>query len=123
VENWGRREQEVRKRRGRMFKGTWWTLISILGIAVMLVLWKEWKFGSDPVRAGLGLPPEGHFNESLKIDLDEVSREEIPEEVKSILHSIEARRKTCGWTKAPSALKPAATAEEDDERLRAFDEL
>ena len=123
VENWEKREAEARKRRGRMFKGTWWTLISILGIVLVLLLWKEWKFGSDPVRAGLGLPPGCTFNKSLRIDVDKVERKEIPQDVKNILQSIEARRKTRGMTRTPSAPRAATTADDDDKRLRALDEL
>lgn len=126
VDNWEKREKEVRKRRSQMFKGTWWTLVSVLGAVILLLLWKEWRFGADAVvQRALEVPPEGHSNKSLQIDADLVRRTDIPDEVKTILDGIEARRRMRGssLSSAPSATSFVRTVEREDERLRALDEL
>jgi predicted nucleic acid-binding Zn-ribbon protein len=123
VEDWQKRENDAVRARARMWKGTWFTVIGVLGIIMMLVVWKEWSSGVDAVRAGLGTPERGSLNKSLMIDEGLLRKKQIPDDVKSILHGIETRRSSRGSTWTLPALVPVETPEDDDKRLRALDEL
>ena len=123
VEDWEKREGEAMRARARMWKGMWYAFIGLIGVIMMLVIWKEWSSEADPVRAGLGTPRRGSLNESLVIDEELLREKQIPEDVKSILHGIETRRSKGGSTWTLPALSPVETAEDDDKRLRALDEL
>ena len=123
VEDWEKRESVAMRARARMWKGTWCAFIGLVGIIMILVIWKESSTGADAVRAGLGMSERGSPNESLMIDEELLREKQIPEDVKSILHGIETRRSSHGSTRALASLVPAQTAEDDDKRLRALDEL
>jgi hypothetical protein len=121
VEDWEKRESEAMRARTRMWRGTWLACGVVLLVITTLVLWKEWSSGADAVKAGLGIPEMGNLNQSLKIDGEVLREKKIPEHVQSILHGIETRRSRSTWTLP--ALVPVETAEDDDKRLRALDEL
>jgi hypothetical protein len=123
VEDWQKKESEAVRARARMWKRIWCTCIGVLGFIMMLVVWKEWSSGADAVRAGLGAPQRGSLNKTLMIDADVLREKQIPEDVKSILVGIETRRSNRGSTWTLPALVPVQTAEDDDKRLRALDEL
>lgn len=123
VEDWEKRESEAARARARMWKGTWFTIIGIVGIIMMLVIWKEWSSGADAARAGLGTPEKGSLNKSLIIDEELLREKYIPEDIQSILHGIETRRSSRGSTCTLPASVPVQTVEDDDKRLRALDEL
>jgi hypothetical protein len=55
------------------------------------------------------------------VDGEVLREKKIPEHVQSILHGIETRRSRSTWT-LPAHV-PVETAGDDDERLRALDEL
>lgn len=123
VEDWQDRESETVRARARMWKGTWFASIGVLGIIMMLVVWREWSSRADAVRAGLGTSERASLNKSLVIDAELLREKQIPEDVKSILHGIEIRQSSRGSTWTLPALIPAQTAEKDDKRLRALEEL
>ena len=123
VEEWEKRESVATTARARMWVGTWCAFIGLIGFIMMIVVWKEWSSGSDPVRSALGVPTRGNLNKSLMIDEEVLHEKQIPEDVKSILYGIESRRNKRGPTWTLPALVPVQTAEDDDKRLRALDEL
>lgn len=67
VQNWERREDQVKKVWGRVFGVVWWTTIAVVVLVVAVVLGKEWWFHGDPVKAGLGAHSEGSWNRSLRL--------------------------------------------------------
>ena len=70
VENWEKREDQVKKVWDRVFGIVWWTSIVIFVLVVATVLAKEWWFRGDPVKAGLGAHSEGSWNKSLRLGGD-----------------------------------------------------
>lgn len=120
VEDWEKKESEAARARARIWKWTWGAFIGVLGVLVVLVIWKELSSSANAVHAGLGM---GSLNKSLVIDEGLLGKKQIPEDVKDILHGIETRRSSRGSTLTLSAIVPVQTAEDDDKRLRALDEL
>ena len=122
VESWERRKGEAIKRRGRMWKTTWLTVIGMFGVLVALFMWRQWAYG-DVVRASLSVPRGGSSNHSLLVDKEVLRKAKIPEDVQSILQSIKDRRETAHstWTLPPP--DPVITAADDDKRLRALKDL
>ena len=116
VEDWEKREGVAMRARARMWKGTWFACGVVLLVIITLVLWEEWS--SD---AKLGIPEMGGLNQSVMIDGEVLREKKIPEHVQSILHGIETRRSRS--TRTLPALVPVETAGDDDERLKALDEL
>ena len=123
VEAWEKRESEAVRARARIWKGTWFTFIGVVGVIMMLVAWKGWCSGVDAVKAGFGTLERGNFNQSLVIDEELLHEKHIPEDIQSILHGIKTRRGTRGSTRTLSASIPVRTTQDDDQRLRALDEL
>ena len=121
VEDWEKRESGAMRARARMWRGTWFACGVVLLVIITLVLWKEGSSGADAVKAGLSIPEMGDLNQSLRIDGEVLREKKIPEHVQSILHGIETRRSQSTWTLPASV--PVETAEDDDKRLRALDEL
>jgi hypothetical protein len=101
VENWERREDQVRQVWNRVWRIVWWTSISILVSVLVVILGKEWWFRGDPVKAGLRVPGEGSWNRSLRLggaegtvagDNEEVL-EHLPSDVRRLLRDIADRNR------------------------------
>ncbi|KAG9784266.1 hypothetical protein KCU88_g2787, partial [Aureobasidium melanogenum] len=73
IQNWEKREDQVRKVWGRVVGVVWWTSITVVALVVLVVLGKEGWFRGDPVKAGLGAHSEGSWNASLQLDGSEGS--------------------------------------------------
>ncbi|KAL2432231.1 hypothetical protein ABEF95_005058 [Exophiala dermatitidis] len=67
IQNWEKREDQVRKVWGRVVGVVWWTSITVVALVVLVVLGKEGWFRGDPVKAGLGAHSEGSWNASLQL--------------------------------------------------------
>lgn len=149
VENWERREDQVRKVWDRVLKIVWSTTVSVLVLVALVVLGKEWWFRGDPVKAGLRAHSEGNWNRSLRLGssggenervlLDENAH--LPEDVRRLLLEIEERnrRRKVVFPEIPREIVDGCAEAEDcvyvrrgglatadskeDPRLRRFDEL
>ncbi|KIV85720.1 hypothetical protein PV11_01381 [Exophiala sideris] len=149
VENWERREDQVRKVWDRVFKIVWSTSISILVLVALVVLGKEWWFRGDPVKAGLRAHSEGSWNKSLRLGTSAGENERVlldenvhlPEDVKDLLQGIAERNRNrkvvfpeipreivdgCAEAEDCVNVQPgglAALEDREDPRLRRLDEL
>ncbi|KAI1626668.1 hypothetical protein EDD37DRAFT_620270 [Exophiala viscosa] len=149
VENWERREDQVRKVWDRVFKIVWSTSISILVLVALVVLGKEWWFRGDPVKAGLRAHSEGSWNKSLRLGTSAGEHERVmldenvhlPKDVKDLLQGIAERNRNRkvrfpeipreivdGCAEAEACVNGqngglAALDEREDPRLRRLDEL
>ena len=131
VSNWSKREDRSRKVWGRFWSSISWCLLSALALILALVMWKEWWFRGDPVKAGIGVPSGGHWNASLTLgDGGEGEKwlrspGRLPDEVRKVLEGIEFRNR-----KRKDFVTPLSSVEEGtigdghgDERLAVLDEL
>ena len=130
IENWERREDRSRKKWGR-FWGMCWSMIALfLVLIVGLVMWKEWWFRGDPVKAGLNLQWAGHRNGSLMLGDGGkgdgvLRRADMPEEVRAILAEIGEKNKVRKGilTRVEATDDVVIPPDEGEEKLRVLDEL
>lgn len=147
VENWEKREDQVRKAWSRVFGIVLWTSISILVLVVLVVLGKEWWFRGDPVKAGLRAHSEGSWNRSLRLGGDKgtvawenqktllqeggADAANMPEDVRLLLLDIAERNhdRKVVFPQVPKEIvggcdeAEARTQEDEDPRMRKLDEL
>ena len=123
VEDWEKRESEAMKARARMWKGAWCALVGLMGVIIALLIWREWSLGMEPVRPDLGLQEKESSNNSLMVDGELLRKKQIPEDVKSILHGIESRRSSQPSRGSSRTPHTSVIADDDDQRLRALEEL
>lgn len=108
LENWEQREASTRRAWSRMNTMFWYTLLSLTLLVVALILAKEWWLHGDPVKAGLGLDSQGHWNKSMRLGASSGSHSEdpaaenermllthgnLPDEVKALLLDIADRNR------------------------------
>ena len=130
IENWEKREDRARKVWGRLWGGIFWSVVSILVLILGIVMWKEWWFRGDPVKAGIGVPSGGHWNQSLKLgdggDGDRLLRQgHLPDEVRAVLEGIKFRNRRRKDFVTPIAETDESSVGqgEGDQRLAKLDEL
>jgi len=139
VENWERREDEVRKVWGRVGRVVAWLTVAVVVVVVGVVVGKEWWFRGDPVRAGLRGHSEGSWNKTLRLGggegstarqneqevLEGVAR--VPEDVRRLLVGIadRNRERKVMFPEVPVEMKErrADGPEGEDPRMRVLDEL
>ncbi|EXJ78197.1 hypothetical protein A1O3_09358 [Capronia epimyces CBS 606.96] len=134
VQNWERREDQVKKVWGHVFGAVWWTSIAVFVLVILVFLAKEWWFHGDPVKAGLVAHNEGSWNQSLRLGGSEGSiagynerlllqgREgtpgaKVPEDVRRLLLDIaeKNRRRKVMFPTLPT--QPVDGGTEADDRL------
>jgi hypothetical protein len=125
LENWKARERRLQQRWNRFWNGILSGVGIIVVLIVALILYKEWWFRGDIVRAGLRVPVDGHRNGSLAFG--GATRERVrglPEDVREVLEGIEERnRERKDWFTTVTTDEDGTMAEEGEERLRLLDEL
>ena len=67
VQEWEKREEKFRKAWDRVWGICWGTVLAMTILVVAVVIWKEWYFHGDPVKAGLREHAEGNWNQSLRL--------------------------------------------------------
>ena len=130
IQNWEKREDRAKKVWGRFWGGICWSCISIAVLVLCLVMWKEWWFRGDPVKAGMGVRSGGHWNKSLALGDgrpgEQLLRQgNLPDEVQAILDGIEFRNRRRKDFVTPIAATDESEIKqsEGDETLTTFDEL
>ena len=130
IQNWEERDDRAKKIWGRFWGGICWSCISIVVLILFLVMWKEWWFRGDPVKAGMGVRSGGHWNKSLTLGDggpgEQLLRQgNLPDEVQAILDGIEFRNRRRKDFVTPIAATNESTVEESegDEVLSALEQL
>lgn len=131
IANWEKREDETRKVWDRFWASVWWTVGVIVLIIVVVISLKEWWFMGDPVKAGLSLPPAGHWNQSLQLGEGAkggklLKQVDLPDDVRKLLQGIEEKnnqRKHSFMRPIPVTDEQHTEEVQEDERLRRLDEL
>ncbi len=130
IQNWEKREDRAKKVWGRFWGCICWSLISIIILILALVMWKEWWFRGDPVKAGMGVRSGGHRNKSLTLGDggpgEQLLRQgNLPDDVQAILEGIEFRNRRRKDFATPVTAINESTVEsmEGDEILCVLDEL
>ena len=126
VEAWEKREGAERRRRSWFWKSTWTMVMVALIVIFVGFTWRKWQSEADIVRMAL-MDDNGGFgpvNQNMLLDGDLLRRMKLPDDVKGVLNSIvERRSQTVESPAATVAVIKSATHQEEDERLRALDEL
>jgi len=131
LDNWEKREKE-KERVSRRLWGTACTAMAVvICFVVAVLLWEEWWFRGDPVKAGLNLPDVGSTNTSLELGPgtteDSVLRHaNLPEDVRAVLEGIEQRngeRKTILSEQLSEVEVPKEERDNEEKHMRVFDEL
>lgn len=126
VEAWEEKQGAERRRRSRFWRSTWTLVIVALVVIFFGFTWREWRSEADIVR--MAVTDEyvrfGNLNQSVTLDGGAVRRMDVPGDVKAILSGIAKKRSRPADKPASTRSKtePASRLEED-ERLRALDEL
>jgi hypothetical protein len=125
VEAW-EKEGAERRRRSWLWRSTWTILIVVMVVILFGLTWGEWQSEADIVRMALMDQDGGfgHLHRSLLLDEDVVGRMRLPDDIKSVLSGIQERRRSRP-ADLPEPIEPAImpASHQDDERLRALDEL
>lgn len=127
LENWKRREEKVQRAWGRFWGGVIWGVSMVCVCVLAILLYKEWWFRGDVVKAGLGLPTSGHWNGSLALGEGSKGQQRVmrlPEDVRAVLEGIEERnRRRKHFFTSVSVGEDSTMQDEGEEKLRMLDDL